>query len=101
MTMRVRPHAFVGGRSWILNFTKMPMLLSRSVRVFFLCCATFLEFWFYLFFIISICCWLQNLELMWVSIIKKLINKDHCDQIGDLSFNVYINKKNRIWAQKN
>ena len=38
---------------------------------------------------------------MWVSIIKKLINKDHCDQISDLSFNVYINKKNRIWAQKN
>ena len=37
---------------------------------------------------------------MWVSIIKKLINKDHCDQISDLSFNVYINKKKEFRLKK-
>ena len=37
---------------------------------------------------------------MWVSILKKLINKDHCDQISDLNFNVYINKKKKNFGSK-
>lgn len=30
---------------------------------------------------------------MWVSIIKKLINKDHCDQISDLVLMCILIKK--------